>query len=656
MQKLKEFVASVANFSSQHLRTKRAFGFAINRFLTKTRKEIASLEFEMVNKEKPLTLIELKQELEALLSSIDLVFNVYTGCVTILHTNYIPSNDAALHIINALFNIVCRLDGFGSTATPQLSIMVPILLETLRPFLSDLACWITFGKLPPFGSDEFFIYEDENAGKDDSEAWKHRFRIRSWWSDDTKLAVPQFLKDMTDKILLTGKSCGILEQASANVNNQASSSFEEEFFEKLFNGLGISWTKDVAQQVEETNVLLTSSDSICAESKSHRLLMENYMVVFQRNFEMFHKSQNFLNDKPCTIHDMVEKEEAALTRNAPCRSPFVQIFNSSLHSLINARYMQASNALLHLLTVRFRFDDHFNMVKNFFLMEAGDVMHEFYSEVFSKIRAREYWQSTSYLTSVFQDALQVRFPHLVNKITVGIRTESRTMRNSSNIQSVDVIYLEYAMKWPLTIVFDSKAEETYNAVFSFLLQVKRALWSLERLRVKDLLLENPSSDEQERSEFSSLNGRKQSQPVDTLRQKIYILRMKLLHFVQSFHTYIMTRILHSSGLEFKAKLNEAKDFEEILIFHQEFLEKVYDRCLLSPKVGFAKEAITRILNLSLNFQRQWDLGLSNAKQDDLEAIESEFDKCNHFIRSFLGNLIKRGSFPHLELLSLLLKM
>ena len=603
-----------------------------------------------------MTLIELKQELETLLSNIDLVFNVYTGCITVLHTNDIPSNDASLHIINTIFYTVCRLDGFGSTAAPQVSIMVPILLETLRPFLSDLACWITIGKLPPIGIDEFFIYEDENAGKDDSEAWKHRFRIRSWWSDDTKLAVPQFLKDMTDKILLTGKSCGILEQAAANVNNQASSSFEEEFFEKLFNGLGISWKKDVAQQVEEPTVTLISSDFIYAESKSHHLLMENYMVIFQKNFEMFYKSQNFLKDKSCTIHDMIEKEEAALSGNAPCRSPFARIFNSSLHSIINARYMQASNELLHLLTVRFRFDDHFNMVKNFFLMEAGDVLHEFYSEIFAKIRAKEYWQSTSYLTSVFQDALQVRFPHLVNKITVGIRTESLTIRNSSNIQSVDVIYLEYAMKWPLTIIFDSKAEETYNAVFSFLLQVKRALWSLERLRIKDLLLENPSSGDQERSEFSSLNRLKQSQSIDTLRQKFYILRMKLLHFVQSFHTYIMTRILHSSGLEFKVKLNEAKDFEEILTFHQEFLEKVYDRCLLSPKVGFAKEAITRILNLSLNFQRQWDSGLSNAKQDDLKAIESEFGRCSHFIQSFLGNLIKRGSFPHLELLSMLLKM
>ena len=655
MQKLKEFVAPVPNYASRQLRTRRAFGYAINQFLIRTRKELASFEFEMVNEEKPLTIIELKQDLENLLSSIDLVFSVYSDCVTVLQADDIPCNDAVLHIIDTLYNTMCRLDGFGCTAAPQISIMIPILLETLRPFLSDLACWITFGKLPPIGNDEFFIYEDKNATKDDSEAWKHRFRIRRGWSDETKIAVPQFLEGMTDKILLTGKSCGILEQAVASVNDQMSSAFEEEFFKKLFVGLGIPWEKDVDEPEMESSVTVISNELIYAEHSSHKLLMENYMLVFQRNFETFHKNENFVS-KSRTIHTMVEKEEAVLSKSAPCRSPFAQIFSSSLHLMIDERYEQASKALLQLLTVRFRFDDHFNTVKNFFLMEAGDVLNEFYSEVFSKIRANEYWQSTSYLTSVFQDALRLRFPHLVSKITVGIRTEPRTIRNSSNVQSVDVIYLQCAMKWPLTIIFDSKAQETYNAVFSFLLQVKRALWSLERLRVKDLLKENSISDNKEPMEASSFTRMKQPQSLASLRQKMYILRMKLLHFVQSFHTYIMTRILHSSGLEFKAKLHEAKDFEEILILHQEFLEKVFDRCLLSAKVGFAKEAITRILNLSLNLQRQWDLGLLNAKQDDLQMIETEFDKCSHFIQSFLSNLIRRGSFPHLELLALLLKM
>ena len=642
--------------SPQQLRTRRAFGFALNSFFTKTRKELASIEFEIVNKEKHYTILDLTHELETVISSIDLVFDVYTACVTAFQAKDMPANDAAVHTIDTLFHTVCRLDAFGSTAATQVSVIVPIFLETLRPFLNDLGFWSHFGRLPPVGSDEFFIYEDEDAGKDDSEAWKNRFNIRRCWGDDTKLAVPQFLQDMTDKILLTGKSCGILEQAVNNINDQVFSGFEEEFFEKLFRGLGISWKKDDAkEEVEYDDVLLISKEFMLAGNDAQKLLIENFIVVFQRNFKIFDKVENFAC-KSNNIQILINDGDDVLTQNAPCRPPFLQIFNTSLHSLINSRYTQASNALLRLLTVRFRFNDHFNTVKNFFLMEAGDVLNEFYSEIFAKIRAKEYWQSTSYLTSVLHDALQLRFPQLINKLTVGIRTESRTSKNVSNVQSVDVIYLRYAMKWPLTIIFDSKAEETYNAVFSFLLQVKRALWSLERLRIKDLLKKSTVSSEQEPPDDVTVYRSKQPHDPASFTQKMYILRMRLLHFVQSFHTYIMTRILHSSGLEFKEKLAEAKDFEEILIYHQEFLEKVFDRCLLSPKVGFAKEAITRILNLSLNFQCQWDLGLGSVKQSDVEAIEHEFDKCSHFIQSFLNNLIKRGSFAHLELLSLSLKM
>lgn len=654
VRKLTDFVTMVSSLESNQLRTIRSFGFAMSIFLRKMRKELCALEFEIVNKDKPVTILQLKRDLGPLLSNIDLVFETYSSCITVMENGDMPANDSVLLIIDSLFETVCRLDAFGNSAAPQVCVMLPILLETMRPFLNDLASWVTHGKLPRVGSREFFVCEDEEASKDDSEAWKHRFRIRHRFDDDKKLAVPQFLLEMADKILLTGKSCGILEQAVSNATEQESSDFEEEFLEALLNGLGISWKRDNKdKEVEFEDTTLVAKKFTISTSNNHQLLEENFEVVFLKNFAMFERFDNF-SCKSNSIQDMIDNEVATLIERATSRPPLRQVFKSTLHCLINTRYTQTSRALLELLTVRFRFDDHFNTMKSFFLMEAGDVLNEFYSEIFAKIRAGDYWQSTSYLTSLLHDALMLRFPHLVNKLTVGIRTESRAVPASvaSSVQSVDVIYLKYAMKWPLTIIFDSKSEEKYNDVFSFLLQVKRALWSLEQLRIKDLGREILEYNTQSITQ----NKLQQQQPIAILRQKLYILRLRLLHFIQSFHTYIMTRILHSSGLEFKAKLAAAKDFEEILTLHQEFLENVYDRCLLSPKVGFAKEAITRILNLSLNFQRKWDLGLGVIKEDEVETIGKEFDKCSHFIQSFLNNLIKRGSFPHLELLSLSLKI
>lgn len=655
IQELKEFVTTVPNVGKGQLRTERSFGFAVNSFLRGVRKELASLEHDIVSKGKLRTILEFKLEMKYLFSNVDLVYDVHKACITAIENGPLPPNDRVVHILETLFTTVCRLDASGHAGAPQVSVMLPILLETLRPLLNDLASWITHGRLPPTGSDQFFVYEDENLSQEDSEAWKNRFRLRHRWDDEKRLAVPQFLEEMAGKVLLTGKSCRILDQAVNNVAEQRTSDFEEEFFENLFDGLGMSWEKDAAKQtVEYADDLVLSKELSFSECKTHRLLVENFVVVFQRNFERFTRGVGDVSNHSNFIQKFIQQREVQLAERNSCGNPFRLTFNSSLHLLINSRYTQASRALLDLLTVRFRFDDNFNTLKNFFLMGAGDVLNEFYSEIFAKIRVKEYWQSTSYLTSVLQDALQTRFPHLVNKLTVGIQTDPRAVSNAnpSSIQSVNVIYLRYSMKWPLNIIFDSKAEEKYNEVFSFLLQVKRAMWSLEQLRINELGKETNNSQKQS----NPVDYSRQQQSPAISRQKMFFLRMRLLHFVHSFHTYIMTRILHSSGLEFKAKLSEAKDFEEILMFHQEFLENVHDRCLLSPKVGFAKEAITRILNLSLNFQRHWDLGLENIRHDDLQAIGTEFDKCSHFIQSFLNNLIKRGSFPHLELLSLSLEM
>ncbi len=91
-------------------------------------------------------------------------------------------------------------------------------------------------------------------------------------------------------------------------------------------------------------------------------------------------------------------------------------------------------------------------------------------------------------------------------------TESRKMAKIQSIQSVNGIFLRYHMEWPLTIIFDNKVEEKYNAIFVFLLQVKRALWSLEQLRVTNLKVEC-------------------LQPRIQLKQKLYVLRVRPHYFV-----------------------------------------------------------------------------------------------------------------------------
>ena len=45
------------------------------------------------------------------------------------------------------------------------------------------------------------------------------------------------------------------------------------------------------------------------------------------------------------------------------------------------------------------------------------------------------------------------------------------------------------------------------------------------------------------------------------------------------------QILHSAGLEFHQRLEEAEDLDEIIKLHQDYTNIIFDRCLLNKKVS-----------------------------------------------------------------------
>lgn len=86
---------------------------------------------------------------------------------------------------------------------------------------------------------------------------------------------------------------------------------------------------------------------------------------------------------------------------------------------------------------------------------------------------------------------------------------------------------------------------------------------------------------------------------------LYLLRSRLLHFVNCISTYLMTRVgvcvcvreslavttptfshqvLHGVGTELKENITMATDLEEILRLHSAFLSTIFDHCFLNKKV------------------------------------------------------------------------
>lgn len=49
-------------------------------------------------------------------------------------------------------------------------------------------------------------------------------------------------------------------------------------------------------------------------------------------------------------------------------------------------------------------------MRNYFLLEAGDTMYDFYTAIFDKVQEKENWQQPSFLNVQLQEAVGQRCP------------------------------------------------------------------------------------------------------------------------------------------------------------------------------------------------------------------------------------------------------
>lgn len=132
------------------------------------------------------------------------------------------------------------------------------------------------------------------------------------------------------------------------------------------------------------------------------------------------------------------------------------------------------------------------------------------------------------------------------------------------------IYLLCSLKvpWPVDIVISSECQKIYNQVFLLLLQIKWAKYSLDTLRFSGMSFHRslettwscewnlPMSCFYYRKLFVSvdfmdvtkkLEGAlgeevKVKEPINQQIHRMCLLRVKLMHFVNSLHNYITTRV------------------------------------------------------------------------------------------------------------------
>ncbi|KAM4739586.1 gamma-tubulin complex component 5 [Anableps anableps] len=653
--------------SEPPFRTYQAFVWALNKYFTSFKKELTTIEREVISNDETVTLSAVLERLSPHLTQIKVLHKVFcTGVAEVPPAT--PNVVRASHLLNTLYKAIIEYDSVGDASEQAVALLFSLWTETVRPYLEIVDEWIVHGHLfDP--AKEFIIQRNKDVPVNHRDFWYATYTLYSvsemvdneeklndaasgssggdQGSNNRQLTMVSFLKPVLKQIIMAGKSMQLLKNLDckeAEGSERSSRDAERKslytlFLESVQSRLSSpeeSPTDKATEQQAATRSLI-KMQSIMAQ---HLEIDDVHDPLLAINFARLYLEQSDFHERFSGGDFIVDRSSQSVT----CQT-FELTLRSCLYPHIERRYIECCGNLMKTLKKDYKLLEYLQAMRNYFLLEAGDTMYDFYTAIFDKVQEKESWQQPSFLNVQLQEAVGQRYPEDSSRLSVFLEPLDPS-RKKHPVNNLEFLTLSYKVPWPVDIVISSECQKIYNQVFLLLLQIKWAKYSLDTLRFSDF------AEVTKKLEGSPAEEAKLKEPISQQIHRMCLLRVKLMHFVNSLHNYIMTRILHSTGLEFQHQVQEAKDLDQLIKIHYRYLATIHDRCLLREKVSFVKEAIMKVLNLVLIFSDRWQAGFGAWKIESIDKMESDFKNCHMFLVTILNKAVCRGSFPHLESLAL----
>ncbi|CAK8536590.1 unnamed protein product [Lathyrus sativus] len=303
---------------------------------------------------------------------------------------------------------------------------------------------------------------------------------------------------------------------------------------------------------------------------------------------------------------------------------------NSFDVLNDARYNYVSKLIINVLEEAFKLQEHLLALRRYHFMELAD-----WADLFILSLWRHKWSVTE---------ANERLPEIQGLLELSIQKSSCEQDTNKarlfvymkghgklplsasaiGVRSFDFLGLGYHVDWPLCIILTPAALKIYADIFSFLIQVKLALFSLTDVwcSLKDMA--------------QDLNAE--------IRQHLNILmkmRHQISHFVSTLQQYVESQLSHVSWCRFLHSLrHKVKDMMDLESVHTEYLADSLRICFLSDETKAMGSIIESILQCALDFRScitigAWDIGndrgdllgkLSTVNISQVLSIKQKFDR------------------------------
>ncbi|XP_046383710.1 gamma-tubulin complex component 5 isoform X2 [Ischnura elegans] len=639
--------------------TYEAYASALKEFLSSFKDKVQAVEEKVKCQESVCTLLTVAQDLRPVFRELELVYRTHldaTSCWKV-SSNWLNS----CRLLTVLYGAL--LSSFSDVSA---SLYFHLFMKAFHPYLEIIHTWLTEGQLEDW-REEFIICRNELMCNENENLWKEGFILRPYEEELSKVSNTggslrplDHLHLIRDKVLPLGKNMELLHRLDRlSEVRRSQPSFERSLYHELIYALKTEINEEFKGVTMEEE---TTSASVAVEDLEQSSLLKSLALGIEDSKNYYLKrafgdisyleggmdSGQFMR-KQLTSQlgrdhgkDMEDVGKGLMAGVVPLR------VGCLLSRLLEERHGASSVIVRTLLLGEFSLTSHLLVVRKVFLMEEGDCMHHFCTQLFQQVEQGEKWVDSLSLTNHLLECISTRWPDYASNFSVLtsldgtvnqlVKMESVSSSGGGSSQSlldqVDHIHITYAVNWPVNIVLNAGSLENYSTVFQFLLKVKWALWSLQQLRFCDLKPGRVSMDDEDDASDSSM-------PTSVKLHRLQLLRAWLLHFVGSVHAYLMGQVLHVLSVKMDGFLEEACDLDSIIQVHEKYVEVMYQQCLQTKNSEIIKMAIIRVLDISMVLCKLW-------KQPDiitpmqLYDMESQYIRHHVFLARVLESVTNRG--------------
>lgn len=265
--------------------------------------------------------------------------------------------------------------------------------------------------------------------------------------------------------------------------------------------------------------------------------------------------------------------------------PFSELLATSLQASVESRLHNATSTLRNYLGNNCGLWKTLDALNRIYFGRNGHITDLIDIKIFAAIdRCDRNWNDRF----VIKDLLQTAFgPSQSAEIErFAVKLSSRPSRNMPHrrlsVKLLKDLRIQFTLPWSIANIINRTSLARYQTVSTFLTQIRRARYMLERRSLLEVRSGRLADTEQERNLVQSLHH-------------------DLLLFINILYDHLTTLVIEEANAKLRQALSDAADIDGMTNAHNKYSSDLEDACLASKKLRPIQDKIVSILDLCIRY-------------------------------------------------------